>query len=283
MTTTLVTGAPGTLGTPTVARLPATGHDVRALGRRDGPGLTTGNLLTGTGLRKAVTGADTVLHLATGPRGREDVAATRTPLRTAVDAGVRHLVLISIVGIEDIPPSYYRDKVVIERLVRKSGLPYSILRAPQFHSFVEAAFTAQRPSSIVVAPAIPCSRSRSKRSPIGWSSWPAQRRPAGCPTSVAWSSTASPTWPGCGQAPAAHAGRSCRCRCRGSCSPPTRRQTTLSPGRGLEEAAVVGLVDGSHGLDIRRPLGGQSRTDGLHEGHRWIRRAPQSQHPRRIP
>jgi uncharacterized protein YbjT (DUF2867 family) len=154
MTTTLVTGATGALGVPTVQRLRAAGHDVRALSRRSGPGLTTADLLTGAGLREALAGAGTVLHLATGPRGKGDVEATRRLLDAATGAGVRHLVLISIVGIDDIPLAYYRDKVVIERLVRESGLPSTVLRATQFHSFVEAMFTAQRRSPVVVAPAI---------------------------------------------------------------------------------------------------------------------------------
>ena len=173
MTTTLVTGATGALGAPTVTRLRAAGHHVRALSRRSGPGLTTGDLLTGEGIAVAVSGADTVLHLATGPRGRGDVEATRTLLAAAKAGGVRHLVLISIVGIDDIPLGYYRDKVVIERLVRESGLPYSVLRATQFHSFVEAMFTAQRRSPVVVARLPRYSRSRSTRSPIGWWSSPA--------------------------------------------------------------------------------------------------------------
>ena len=155
MTTTLVTGATGTLGVPTVARLREAGHDVRALSRGSGPDLTTGDLLTGAGIREAVAGADTVLHLATGRRGKGDVEATRTLLAAAAAAGVRHLVLISIVGIDDIPLAYYRDKVLIERLVRESGLPYSILRATQFHSFVEALFTAQRRSPVVVGAGVP--------------------------------------------------------------------------------------------------------------------------------
>jgi uncharacterized protein YbjT (DUF2867 family) len=155
MTTTLVTGATGALGAPTVTRLRAAGHDVRALSRRRGPGLTTGDLLTGEGIAEAVEGADTVLHLATGPRGRGDVEATYTLLEAAKVAGVRHLVLISIVGIDDIPLGYYRDKVDIERLVRESGLPCSILRTTQFHSFIEAVFTAQRRSPVVVAPDFP--------------------------------------------------------------------------------------------------------------------------------
>jgi uncharacterized protein YbjT (DUF2867 family) len=155
MTTTLVTGATGALGTPTVTRLRATGHHVRALSRRSGPGLTTGDLLTGAGLREALNGVDTVVHLATGPRGKGDVEAARTLLQVAADAGVRHLVLISIVGIDDIPLGYYRNKVVIERLVRESGLPFSLLRATQFHSFVEALFTAQRAFPVVAAPTFP--------------------------------------------------------------------------------------------------------------------------------
>jgi uncharacterized protein YbjT (DUF2867 family) len=155
MTTTLVTGATGALGVPTVTRLRAAGYDVRALSRRSGPGLTTGDLLTGAGIHEAVAGAGTVLHLATGPRGKGDVEATRTLLEAATAAGVRHLVLISIVGIDDIPLALYRDKVVIERLVRESGLPYSVLRATQFHSFVEAMFTVQRRSPVVVAPTFP--------------------------------------------------------------------------------------------------------------------------------
>ncbi|OJV60395.1 MAG: NmrA family transcriptional regulator [Cellulomonas sp. 73-145] len=153
MTTTLVTGATGTLGTPTVLRLRAAGHDVRALSRRTGPGLTTGDLVTGAGLDRALAGVDTVVHLATAPRAKGDVEAARTLLTAAADAHVQHLVLISIVGIDGIPLAYYRDKVVIERLVRQSGVPFTILRATQFHGFVEALFTGQRALPVVVAPA----------------------------------------------------------------------------------------------------------------------------------
>src|SRR3954469_7160920 len=132
MAITLVTGATGALGVPTVIRLRAAGHDVRALSRRSGPGLTTGDLLTGAGIPEAVAGAGTVLHLATGPRGKGDVQAAHRLLEAATAAGVRHLVVISIVGIDDIPLAYYRDKLAIERLVRESGMPYTVLRATQF-------------------------------------------------------------------------------------------------------------------------------------------------------
>ena len=148
--TILVTGATGTLGTPTTAGLRAAGHDVRALSRRTGPGLVTGDLLSGEGMAAALAGVGTVVHLATG---KDDVRATRTLLDAARTAGVGHVVLISIVGIDDIPLGYYRKKRVVEQLVSESGLPHTILRATQFHAFVARLFTAQRLLPVVLAPA----------------------------------------------------------------------------------------------------------------------------------
>src|SRR3712207_5449022 len=102
---TVVTGATGALGVPTVERLRAAGHDVRGLSRRSGPGLVTGDLLTGAGIDAAMDGADTVVHLATGLR-RKDAVIARTLLDAARLAGVGHLVLISIVGVDRIPLGY---------------------------------------------------------------------------------------------------------------------------------------------------------------------------------
>lgn len=147
-----MTGATGTLGVPTVARLREAGHDVRALSRRSGPGLVTGDLLTGAGIDEAVSGVRTVVHLATGQR-RKDVEIAQTLLDAARRAGVGHLVLISIVGIDHIPFGYYKDKVAIERLVIESGVPHTILRATQFHTLVEQLLAAQRFLPVVLAPA----------------------------------------------------------------------------------------------------------------------------------
>ena len=148
--TILVTGATGTLGVPTTVQLREAGHDVRALSRRTGPGLVTGDLLSGTGLTSAMDGAATVVHLATG---KDDVRAAATLLDAADRAGVEHLVLISIVGIDGIPLGYYTQKREVERLVSESDVPHTILRATQFHAFVERLFTAQRWVPVVLAPA----------------------------------------------------------------------------------------------------------------------------------
>ena len=110
----------------------------------------TGDLLSGTGLTSAMDGVGTVVHLATG---KDDVRAAATLLDAAGRAGVCHLVLISIVGIDDIPLGYYTQKREVERLVSESGVPHTILRATQFHSFVERLFTAQRWLPVVLAPA----------------------------------------------------------------------------------------------------------------------------------
>lgn len=151
MTTILVTGGTGTLGTPTVAALRAEGHDVRVLSRRREPGLSTGDLLSGAGVAEALDGVHTVVHLATG---RRDVDAARTLIQHARAAGIRHFVLISIVGSDRIPLGYYRGKVAIENLVVASGLPFTILRATQFHQLVETLFAAQRFSPVLFVPKI---------------------------------------------------------------------------------------------------------------------------------
>ncbi|WBQ02184.1 SDR family oxidoreductase [Kribbella sp. CA-293567] len=153
MRTILVTGGTGTLGRPTVAALRAAGHDVRVLSRRRGAGLTTGNLTEGTGLREAVNGVDTVLHLATS-LGRADVTQTRNLVESLRPTGVEHLIFVSIVGIDRIPLPYYRHKLESERLVAESSIPYSVLRATQFHHLVDRLFSAQRFLPFLLAPAI---------------------------------------------------------------------------------------------------------------------------------
>lgn len=133
MSTVLVTGGTGGLGRPTVARLRSDGHDVRVLSRRPGDGHVLGDVDRDRGLDAAVDRVDTVVHLATNRR--RDLPGTRHLLRAARDAGAGHLVYISIVGADRIPYFYYRDKVANEHAVESSGLPWTILRATQFHSF----------------------------------------------------------------------------------------------------------------------------------------------------
>lgn len=131
--TILVTGGTGGLGRPAVEQLRARGADVRILSRRPGPGRVVADLDRGTGLDAALDGVGTVLHLASNRR--KDLPGTERLLAAATRAGVGHLIYISIVGVEDIPYFYYRDKVDNERAIAESGVPFTTLRATQFHSF----------------------------------------------------------------------------------------------------------------------------------------------------
>ncbi|MFF0341335.1 SDR family oxidoreductase [Kribbella sp. NPDC004875] len=152
MSSILVTGGTGTLGRPTVSHLRAAGHLVRVLSRKPGPDRAVADLTTGVGLQAAVDGIDVVVHLATS-EGRGDVQQARNLVEAAT--GVRHLVVMSIVGIDRIPLSYYKAKLAVEQLVAESHVPYTILRAAQFHDLIDRVFSAQRYSPVLLAPTVP--------------------------------------------------------------------------------------------------------------------------------
>ncbi|MEU1816405.1 NAD(P)H-binding protein [Streptomyces roseifaciens] len=152
--TILVTGGTGTLGSHVVPLLREAGCTVRVLTRTarpagDGVEYVTGDLLKGEGIEAAVAGAGTVLHLAGGPKGDDE--ATRNLVRAAQGAGVRHLVYISVVGADRIPLGYFRAKLDAERAVAESGLPWTTLRAAQFHDL--ALKVAQSMAKLPVVPA----------------------------------------------------------------------------------------------------------------------------------
>lgn len=139
MDTVLVTGGTGTLGREVVARLRDRGASVRVLTRdpERTDGHVTGDLATGEGLDVAVSGADTVIHCATHPRFHKvDFGGTKLLLDQARKADVRHFVYISIVGVDRNPYPYYRTKWQVEQLVAESGVPWTVLRATQFHDLV---------------------------------------------------------------------------------------------------------------------------------------------------
>ncbi len=146
MPTVLVTGGTGTLGRQLVPLLAAAGHTPRIMSRRPQPTPQPGiewaqaDLLTGTGLDDAVRGADAIIHAATSPfrnTQEADVEGTRRLLEAARAAGVPHLYYVSIVGIEKIPLGYYKAKLAAEQAVEQGGLPFTILRATQFHTLLD--------------------------------------------------------------------------------------------------------------------------------------------------
>ena len=100
----------------------------------------------------AAPGLSVALSSRNCATGRGDVRAARNLISAARVAGNPHLVYISIVGVDRIPFSYYRAKLAVEKLVGNSGLPFTILRATQFHTLVTGVFEAQRLLPMLFAP-----------------------------------------------------------------------------------------------------------------------------------
>src|SRR6266496_30157 len=158
----LVTGGTGTLGSLVVARLQDAGRKVRVLSRRsreDGEGIefVRGDLAKDEGIEAAVEGAEIIVHCAGTAKGDEDKA--RNLVRAASRAGARHLVYISVVGAERIPVvsgvdramfGYFASKLAAERVVADSGLPWTTLRAAQFHDLI--LLVAQQMARLPVIP-----------------------------------------------------------------------------------------------------------------------------------
>jgi uncharacterized protein YbjT (DUF2867 family) len=121
---------------------------VRVLSRRshkpgDGTQFMTGDLATGKGIEAAVEGIETIVHCAGSNKGDEDKA--RNLVRAASGAGAQHLVYISVVGADRVPIAsgvdramfgYFASKRAAEKVVEDSGLPWTTLRATQFHYLI---------------------------------------------------------------------------------------------------------------------------------------------------
>jgi uncharacterized protein YbjT (DUF2867 family) len=144
MSRVLVTGGTGVLGRAIVPRLTGVA-DVRVLSRRDvtlaDAEVVRADLNTGDGLEPALHGIDVVVHCASYNRDfrhpERDTDQTRRLIDAARARGAApHLVYISIVGTDRIPLGYYRAKHAGERLIAASGLPWTVLRATQFHELV---------------------------------------------------------------------------------------------------------------------------------------------------
>jgi uncharacterized protein YbjT (DUF2867 family) len=144
----LVTGGTGTLGRLVVPRLRDAGCDVRVLSRRtredaEGIEFVTGDLATGEGIEAAVEGTEVIVHCAGSTKGDEHKA--RHLVQAASRASTRHLVHISVVGADRVPLAsgidramfgYLGSKLAAEQAVANSGVPWTTLRATQFHDLM---------------------------------------------------------------------------------------------------------------------------------------------------
>jgi len=134
----VVIGGTGLIGTKVVNNLRQKGHQVIAASPATGI-----NTITGEGLAEAMAGTDVVIDLANSPSFEDNAVmeffqtAGRNLLAAEINAGVKHHVALSIVGVDIMQNiGYMRAKIAQEDLIKKSGVPYTIIRSTQFFEFL---------------------------------------------------------------------------------------------------------------------------------------------------
>jgi uncharacterized protein YbjT (DUF2867 family) len=149
-----IIGGTGLIGSQVVQKLTAAGHQAVPAA------LSTGlDLITGKGLDEALEGSEVVVNVANSPTFDEaSVDFFRTSmgnlLAAGERAGVRHQVILSIVGVDKVPDLvYYRAKTLQEDLLRQGPTPYSIARATQFFEFMKTVVFETSDDSTVRLPA----------------------------------------------------------------------------------------------------------------------------------
>jgi uncharacterized protein YbjT (DUF2867 family) len=148
-----VAGGTGTVGRHVVAVARERGHDVVGISRAEGV-----DLVNGRGLYQALQGAETVIDVS----GIQTVStkkavdfftnATQNLLAAEKQAGVKHHIALSIVGIDKANSGLYAGKLVQEDEVRHGGIPWTLLRSTQFHEFVPMAVKAASAGPAVLVP-----------------------------------------------------------------------------------------------------------------------------------
>jgi uncharacterized protein YbjT (DUF2867 family) len=153
-----VIGATGLIGSKVVDLLRGNGHDVVAASRTSGA-----DVLTGEGLADALEAADVLVDVTNSPSFDDEpvmdffTRSSTNLVAAAKQSGVGHYVALSIVGVDDLPQSgYMRAKVMQEKVITESGLPYTIVRATQFQEFaagivgsLEVGDTVRTPDALI--------------------------------------------------------------------------------------------------------------------------------------
>jgi len=150
----VVVGGTGNVGARVVEKLIAHGHEAVSASRRDGV-----NSYTGEGLEDAFAGAHVVVDTTQAPSYKDDevldffTKSTANQLAAAKAAGVTKHVALTIVGTNR--PNeigYFHGRAAQEKLIRESGLDYTLVHATQFHEFVQAVvFTGTQGDEILVS------------------------------------------------------------------------------------------------------------------------------------
>lgn len=150
-----VAGGTGAVGRHVVDVARERGHDVAVLTRSTGV-----DLVAAHGLTTALAGVDAVIDVASvetvSAKAARDFfgAVTRHLLAAEEAAGVRHHVALSIVGVDDASYGYYAGKLLQEQLVEAGAVPWTLLRATQFHEFASQLHKRMKVGPVVMVPAM---------------------------------------------------------------------------------------------------------------------------------
>lgn len=202
-----VAGATGRVGLHLVDVLAARGHEVVPISRSKGV-----DVIAGDGLADALAGAEIVVDAATGPSPEQEAAtaffttAARNLQAAGEHAGVRRIVVVSIIGCDRFTAGYGAAKLAHEQAMLSGPIPARVLRAAQFHEFVgqlvdwgrqgEVSYVPSMRTQLVAASTVaealadlatdescPCAGRRSRRSPARgrrtWSTWRSYSRHGG--------------------------------------------------------------------------------------------------------
>lgn len=144
-----VAGGTGVVGRHVVDVARERGHDVVVLTRSAGVDLTTG-----AGLAERLAGVDAVVDTSnqTSQKRAESEAFFGGVTRSLQAAGAPNVVALSIVGVDVVPSGYYAGKRLQERLLAEGAVPWSVLRATQFHEFAEQALDFARIGPLSLVP-----------------------------------------------------------------------------------------------------------------------------------
>ncbi|MGX1544829.1 SDR family oxidoreductase [Streptomyces adustus] len=151
----VVIGGTGLIGSKVVRKLDDHGHEAVPASPKTGV-----NTLTGEGLAEVLQGAQVVIDVSNSPSFEDEAVmhffrtSTTNLLQAAAEAGVTHYVALSIVGTDRLPENgYFRAKLAQEKLIKASGLPYSVVHATQFFEFMNGiADSATEGDTVRIAP-----------------------------------------------------------------------------------------------------------------------------------
>ncbi len=151
----VVIGGSGLIGSKVVNNLRQKGHEVLAASPASGV-----NTITGEGLTEALAGAEVVIDVANSPSFEDQAVleffetSGRNLLAAEISAGVKHHIALSVVGTERLPDSgYLRAKVAQEKLIKESGISYTIVHSTQFFEFLGGIVQAATDGDTVRLPA----------------------------------------------------------------------------------------------------------------------------------